>query len=75
MKQWKKPEILDINITLTETYGVMSTSGDLQPIPKWLCPDCETIFDKIDDFYIPGNHKEGCSMRKGARLGPIKVIQ
>lgn len=66
MKEWKKPEILNLETKYTET-NVMGISGggfpDEPTDPIVSCPECNKTMNK-SQFHNPANHKGNCSYFK-----------
>ena len=56
MTEWRKPEIVDLDVKFTETLTI-DTSGD----GKQRCPECGHPINHPEDFNHNGNHKDGCS--------------
>ena len=67
MKEWKKPEIVDLDVKLTENVPFTTSGGYkvLEPEePKPTCDECEKEKIHIANLHTENNHKGWCSHLK-----------
>lgn len=63
MKEWKKPEIVDLDVKFTEEVPFTTSGGECTP-PNPGSPTCDECGKELHDltnFHNENNHKGWCS--------------
>lgn len=73
MKKWNKPEMIDLDLKLTQTDIIphMSGGGSSDPTDTYVTcpnPECGKVMKK-SDFHNAANHKGKCEYFKNC-IGP-----
>ena len=64
MQEWKKPEIVDLDVKFTENVPFTTSGGSTVPepeVPKPTCDECEKELIDLANFHNENNHKGWCS--------------
>ena len=68
MKEWKKPEIVDLDVKFTENVTFCTSGPDSVPIKppgRLVCLLCGYRANSLNDLFNKENHNDNCPYKKG----------